>query len=362
LSADLTLWMPDVLAAPWIWWQSDTECGEVKTDAEKATLKSLDYKSLKVILSGQSVRIFPHDLPQMRASERIKAAAIFVEDLLAGTSKDHHIVMGVGDDRRLAVISKDRMSTVKEHLSKMGLTANSITADFDALPLHIGTVRLDDRIISAGPNGYTLDKNWAGLNASNASHSDAPKPRDAYAIISELEIEPAINLAQGEFAALQNFMPNFAGFKRAAVLLVVLGVTWLFWQGAQWRSMTAQADAMKSEASELYFKTVGTRANNPALEVTRAIKAGPKSDGDFLSLSSLLFDSLSDIDGIEIDRLQYDRGSNALSLRIFYPSFASVSRLEKNITARGGVFESGGVREQSNKMIGEATLKFGAGR
>lgn len=365
MSAELILWMPDDLRAPWIWWQSETESGKVKTDSEKASLKALDFKTLTVIVSGQSIRTYPHDLPDMRVAERRKAAAIFVEDLLAGSSRDHHVVLSAtgrdGATPRLAVISNDRMNRLIQSLSEMGLKANTIIADYDAVPLHVGPALLEDRFLKPGPQGYTMDRVWGETDADVKAVMRTALPRDVYALLPELETEFAINLAQGFYAPKQAFLPEFALFKRAAALLIMLGLTWLVWQGAQWRSINAQTQTLKTEASDLYFNVTGKRARNPALEVTRAVKSGPKSEGDFLKLSSIVFESLSRVDGVEIDRLQYDNLSNALSLRLFYPGFETVARLETDIAARGAIFESGGVREQSGRMIGEATVILSKG-
>lgn len=365
MSAELILWMPDNLRAPWIWWQSETESGEVKTDSEKASLKALDFKTLTVIVSGQSIRTYPHDLPDMRITERRKAATIFVEDLLAGSSRDHHVALSAtgreGATPRLAVISSDRMNRLIQSLSEMGLKAHTIIADYDAVPLHVGPILLEDRFLNPGPQGYTIDKEWGETDADVKAVMQAALPRDIYAILPELETESAINLAQGPYVPKQAFLPEFELFKRAAALLGVFGLTWLVWQGAQWRSMTMQTKTLKTEASDLYFSVTGKRVANPALEVTRAVKSGPKSEGNFLKLSSVLFESISGVDGVEIDRLQYDSMSNALSLRLFYPGFETVARLEKDIAARGAIFESGGVREQSGRMIGEATVILSEG-
>lgn len=378
MNSNLLIWLADDLNAPWFWYMSETECGEVVTEVEKSRLKALDFKALNVVVSGQSVRVYDHELPSLRASERLKAANIYMEDRLAGASRDHHIVLGddkVADQNtRLAVISKAKIQAIVETLKRFDLSAQTLIADFQAFKgegslatsedVQIGPILLPDRLIQTAPEGYTIDRDWVNSThlstAINQEVWHVPE-RDIYKVLAKVRPEFAINLAQGAYARAQSFWPDFSIFKRASLFLVLLGLSWLTWQVTQGRARYLQAEAVRAETFDLYFNTTGKRVENPARDITRALKTRPKNQGDFLSLSALLFEVAARLDGVELDRLNYESTNNTLSLRLYYPSFETVSQLEKAVADKGGLFQSGGVREQAGRMVGEATLRLVSG-
>jgi len=63
---------------------------------------------------------------------------------------------------------------------------------------------------------------------------------------------------------------------------------------------------------------------------------------------------------LSVEQLRYQDSRNELQLRIVYPSFESAGALETAIRAAGGQLTTGGVREQSGRFVGEATLRGGA--
>ena len=61
-----------------------------------------------------------------------------------------------------------------------------------------------------------------------------------------------------------------------------------------------------------------------------------------------------------MEQLRYQDSKTELQLRLVYPSFESAGQLENAIRAAGGQLTTGGVREQSGRFVGEASLRGGA--
>ncbi len=350
MSDTLVIWLSDDLAGPWAWYRSEDAAGFVQTDAQKQDLTDGVGRGVNVVISGQAVRIFPHDLPEMRQSERRNAAGFVIEDKLAAAPDDQHIVL---DDQAgfMAVISRDKMTEISQVLGEFGMYPSHIYADFDVVPQTHDMVHLSDRYIKPGKSGYTLDKSWMEAE-------EAPAEIDIHSVLATLQFDPAINLASNEFAPRNPAHFSFAGFKRVAALLAVLGLSWTVWQGTQIRSLKTQTANIKSDARQVYKSVTGKEVENPARAVSRAVKNQPKSSGRFLDLSSLLFAQLQNFDGIEIESLRYDMSAQALNLRLIYPDFEIASRLEQALRSAGMEFTSGGVREQNGAMIGQAVIRL----
>lgn len=358
MTPDLIIWLGITPSAPWGWFATPSECGTAITDADKSALAARGARQIAVILPGQSVRILPHDLPELRASERAKAAAFAVEDQLAAPVDSQHIVLG--NAQRLAVVASDVMADAIEAMKVCDLTPQAIFADFDVVPEGVGAVGLPDRIITPGKEGHTLDRDWANMG-------EPAQVYELFSVLENLEFENAINLATGAFAQKKRL--NFAGLdnagldgawlRRVAIWGAMCGVTWLAWQSVHAKAILAQAKDLRAETARLYTEATGETSTRPARDITRAIKSTPDHPIDVITLSSALFTTLAAQPGVEVDALQYDAANGGLNLRLTYPDFESATQLEQRFSGTGVVFQSGGVRDQQGRTVGEAFLRLG---
>ncbi len=346
---------------PWYWTSPDGSQGHADSRETKAALSAMGHKDICAIIAGQSVRIHAHDIPKLRDKERLAAVGFAMEDNIACSLGDQHIVLGEKHDDRAAVITKAKMQEVMSALDEAGLPDVAIYADFDALSSANKNLALEDRVICARPLGHTLDKAWY----------DPKEPLeivpDSRSLAKFVDTETAINLRQNDFAprksiAFSGETINVQSLGRLAAIFVLCGVSWLGFQAASARVKLQETDFIKSETSRLYTEATGQAAPpNPALAASRAMQSGPVQSADFLTLSKLLFEAVAQTNGIIIESVQYDKSRAELSLRIIYPGFASSSDLEVAVLNLGGVYEAGGVREQGGQFIGDATLRLGAG-
>lgn len=349
MSFDLLIWLSDDPEADW-GWKHGQAGGTASTLEEKAQLTDLAADKVQVIISGQCVRLFEHALPSMRDRERLSAAGFSVEDKIAAPLGEQHIVLGSGEDKRIAVISRDKMRAVLEHISNAGIHPDAMFADFDVLTQRPTPTYFTDRIVHAGRLGYTLDRDWGdgGENAHLPS------------VLANLNTKDALNLLQGDYAVRRSRLGSVGGVKRVAALTVCAAIAGLVLVSMHSRAIITQAEDLRAKTSTLYTQATGEPAPvNPALAVTRAARSGANTEADFLALSDILFRAVQSSPDISVDSIQFDGDEDRLVLRLIYPRFESASELEQTVAQMGGALRPGGVREQNGRLIGDAVLTRG---
>ena len=349
MSADLLIWLTDDPEGPWQWQQGEVG-GVAHTSDDKSGLAGRGADNVYALMSGQSVNVFDHALPAMRERERLSAAGFSIEDKIAAPLSEQHIVLGVGDDKRIAVISHTKMKMLTSALSKTGLQITGLFADFDVLPKNDNPTYLEDRTVHTGPSGYTTDRDW-GLSEESA-HLPS--------LLSNIQMSSALNLMQGIYSVKRSRLNDVSGLKRIAALILCAGVAGLVFLSMESRALNAQADDLRVKMATLYTQATGSPAPaNPALAVTRAASSASNTQADFLGLSDILFRAVDASPNVSIDSLQFDGQADQLTLRLIYPRFESASELEQVVKQLGGTLRPGGVREQNGRLIGDAVLTRG---
>ena len=342
MSQKLVIWLAEDLSAPWAWTIGDAKSGWAGTGDERAALAELGASSVSVVCPGQWVRMFRHELPAMKAKDRLRAAGYAIEDQLAAPLSDQHVVIEDEPVRRIGVISAEKMSAISSALAEANIHPDRLVADYSILP-DGNPVVLFDREVQPGPLGFAIDREF---------DERAVLPR-----ASSLNWGDGLNLLQGDYQVRRALSFDTRRLLRAAALLAIAGVSWLIWQGSQIRAMNAQAAELKTQMNTLYTEATGEAAPaNVAAVVNRARTNNQGQSEGFLELSSALFAGLSDADGVMVDTLRYDRSRNEIILRLIYPSFESATLLENTYGNAGYVFRSGAVREQGSDLIGEAVF------
>ncbi len=346
----LIIIMPSHEGGPGLWGVVDGN--RVITHGRDAPPAKENHKEVVAVLSGQSLRIYPHELPATSKRDRLRAAGFSIEDKIAVPLARVHIALS---DDRIAVMDKDELAANITQLKQAGVTPAKAVADFEALAEIDGNVALLDRVVTTGPLGHAMDNGWADEGKTY------PDETLLAAIGSKLEQNTTLNILQNGFSSKSSF--NFGWRKLAPLggLAACLGLAALVMHGAEARALRLQAADLKTQTAQLYTEATGQAApSNPALAATRAVKSGGKDTLAFLRLSQILFSSVEQIEGLSVEQLRYQDSKNELQLRLIYPSFESAGALETAIRTAGGRLTTGGVREQSGQFVGEATLRGGA--
>lgn len=351
----LIIVMPSYADGPGLWGLVEGE--RVIRHGRDTPPVSASMKETVAVLPGQSVRIYSHELPMTSKRDRLRAAGFSIEDKIAVPLGRVHIALS---DDRIAVMDKDVLSANIAQLKEAGLSPTKAVADFEALADIDGAAILLDRIVTTGALGHAVDKSWAESDANNQAAA-YPDETLLSAIGKKLEQGETLNILQNGFSPKSSF--NF-GWRRLAPLgglAAALGIIALVFHGAEARALKMQAADLKLQTAQIYTDATGQAApSNPALAATRAMKSGGKDNLAFLRLSQILFSSVEQVEGLSVEQLRYQDTKNELQLRLIYPGFESAGELEKVIRAAGGELTTGGVREQSGRFVGEATLRGGA--
>ncbi len=362
----------DVKDAVWAYYMSNEHLGLCETLAEKRALTALPYKNIFVVLPGQWARISTIELPKMRAQDSLSAAGFAIEDQLGSGLSEQHIALGPQGKQeaqasanvdikavRVGAISVAKMNKLNSALSEAGLKADGIYIDHDVIPNDGSAYALSDRIIKAGPDGFTLDPNMQAFmeKADNGALQIEIKSADAAQLSQSLNLDGAVNFLQGAYASKRFETAQLKSFTRIGALAAGLAVSGLIWTGLNARAAKLQAVDMSAQMRDVYQLATGQRApSNPALAVSRAIRSGGEIEADFLSLSALLFSAMTNVPDVSVDNLQFEETNNRLTLRLIYPSFDAASDMEEAVSRLGGRFQTGGVREQGERLVGDAIL------
>jgi len=141
------------------------------------------------VLAGQSVRLYPHELPVSSKRDRLRAAGFSIEDMVA---------------QRL------------DHTQAI--------ADFDALSGIEGDIEMLDRVVSTGELGHTVDLDWSETTTPQTFSDE----KLLSAIGVQLEKGEVLNLLQNEFSIKSGLgleWRRFAGLGALAASLAIAGLT-----------------------------------------------------------------------------------------------------------------------------------------
>lgn len=346
----LIIMLPSHEEGPGLW--GIVEGRKVLSHGREGFPSGNNVKDIVAILPGQSVRIYPHDLPSTSKRDRLRAAGFSIEDKIAVPLKDAHIALS---SDRIAVMSKGELEKTINHLSDFGLSPMKAIADFEALSEIDGPISLLGRVVTPGLLGHCVDNDWADEGKTY------PDETILAAIGAKLEQNNSLNILQNDFSPKSSLNFGWRKLVPVAGLAACLGIVSLVLHGLEARALDRQAVALKTQTAQIFSEASGQAAPaNPALAATRILKSGGTDTLAFLRLSQILFNGVEQIEGLSVEQLRYQDGRDELQLRLVYPSFESASALEGAIREAGGQLTTGGVREQSGRFIGEATLRGGA--
>jgi len=346
----LIIVMPSTEGGPGLWGRVDG--ASVITTGRSTPPANDAAKEIVVVLSGQNVRVYPHELPPTSKRDRLRAAGFSLEDKIAVPLDDIHIAMS---DDRIAVMDRAQLTSQLGDLREAGFSPSKAVADFEALSDITGDIEVLGRIVTTGALGHAMDASWSENKAEKVSDADI-----IAAIAAKLEQGEMLNLLQNGFSPKSGFNIDARKFAGFGAMAACLGITALVLQSVEARALRMQAAELKTQTAQIYTEATGQAAPaNPALAATRALKSGGKDNLTFLRLSQTLFNGVDTIEGLSVEQLRFQEAREELQLRIIYPSFESASEFEAAIRSAGGQLTTGGVREQSGQFVGEATLRGG---
>ena len=353
--------LPPDLTGPWAYMDmsgSGRALEWAKTDAQKAALSD---KELTLILPGENIRRVWLDLPGIRGRELQSAIEFDLEDRLGGSLSAEVICTDRKKPGHVAIVSDGYKTQLTETLTQYGLTPESILIDYELIG-EGQNFEIGERLLKGGLDGFALGAGWQSLVSEPIDFAPL-QPAELFSrfhdgIKSErldpLDLRNSLGVKS---ASDFNWQP---WAKLAALILAVTALPFMFDKYSEARALGQQAKADRETAQALYQEATGTRSQDPARAISQQLRSGQASTG-FLDMSAVLFASLSDVEGVEIDTLRYDPRQKLLQLSIRYPSFEAGEQLEQAVSQRGGRLAAGGIRERGDTLIGEASFALSSG-
>lgn len=303
-----------------------------------------------LVIPGQFIRIYPHKISVKSKRELMQAAIFSIENKLAEPLERLHF--SVSEDR-IAIINKDYLRRCLAEVKNVGFSPKKAAADFDLLSDTTDSFLMCNRVINPGKLGNSVDMGW----------SEEKKTLTDVKIFKfidrAIEKNNFLNILQNEFVQKTSLGLPFKELAFIGVLITCFIFIFTFSLAIETRALKKQALDLKVKTEKLYFDATGEKAKgNAALLTRKFISKGSSNSSDFLSLSEILFRSVSKVPGLSINNIRFqnkDKGSE-LQIQFTYPSFESAEEIEKIISEFGGVLTTGSVREKSGIFIGEASL------
>jgi type II secretory pathway component PulL len=298
-----------------------------------------------VVLPGQLVRSGLTDIPdKLKTAERVSVARFAHEERLSGDPTDLHVVVGNGSPAPTRLVAPPVITDILDRVDPV-----AIYADFDVINETEGAVKLLDRVVIPGVEGYTVDPDWAEPGFARPNSETL-----AAMIFARLDQGGAVNLRTGAFRRRRAFATG--PWLRVAAAALVCGVMGLALMGAESRATYAQAQSLDEQARALYQSRTGQVAPARLSSLARQVGASNGAGTAFLDLSNVLFSAIDQTPGTQVERLSYNSAEGRLRLRLIYPSFDAAASLEGAVARSGGTLTTGGVREQNGVFIGDAAL------
>ena len=351
--------LPPDLSGPWAYGGKGRKMDWAKTDAQKSSLA--DKGDIILILSGENIRRYHLELPGLRGRELRSAIEFELEDRMGGAISSELICQSRKKPGSVAVVTADFQQALANVLEQYDLNPERIIVDYEA----IGdgqNFNIGERYIKGGVEGYVVAEDWTEL-LPDAPDFTPITPDDLFSRFQEnlsSEDNRPLDLREGlGFRAGHDFMwQRWAKIAALAAGFVIL--PFMLDRYAEARAWDQQAREDRVVTTELYQNVTGETPRDAALALSRQLKNGTTQIG-FLDMSSVLFASLTDVEGAEIDTMRYDPRQGVLQLSIRYPSFEAGAALEQAALQRGGRLVVGGIRERGDTLVGEASFSLTSG-
>lgn len=345
-------------------------------------------KLVAAVLPGEDAAMRALPAPPKTQAQFRAAASYLLEDELAENLEQMHVATVRHDSGAgLALASKKSViERWREALGAAGIAPDILTADYALLPMAPGRAVFIDtqgRIIgAAGLQGFALEHPVAddvaaallqdeGLNevvvygprtlsveGREGVSVDWRGPLDDAALFNlygeAIEAGRAPNLLQGAYRKRRDWRGAAGPWRRAAALAAASVVLFAMVGVADTVRSLRIADRWREEAHELHRAAFPEAGEADPRTHARQVLAAGGGRRSFLVLTNVVADSVSENDGVQIDRIRYNAARDEYSVNLRFSDIAEFEALKRALEGRGVVAsETGGVRRTGNVYLGE---------
>lgn len=303
-------------------------------------------------------------LPARNEDQARAAAAMVLEDQLAGGTEDLHVAAGPleADGHRLVVaVDRTRLRSWLDGAALHGLRPDVVVPDHLALPPP------EDEGVVAAPFGETVAARGERLALSVEPDllpvvlGDRPAreltafERDR--LLAQAVHAPPINLLQGEFDPARSVRLERRDLTRAGVLLAAVLASPLLLMAATALRYELAADAARREAAAQVQTLTGAPAGEDPLGAAQArlLQAEASAGGGPAAVAAALYTAVEGVDQAQFESfVVMPDGSARASVSL--ASFQDAERLRQALRQAGLASREEGVREEGERVVADLIL------
>ena len=316
-----------------------------------------------LIVDGRDTARHIIDLPALSGAKALAAAGFALEDQLAQSIDDVHIALKPAGDGRCAaeVVDKASFDRLLKSLRSQGYDAVACYSEY-SLCLAAGreNIAIEEpgsaRVFLRGDD-VVLTLLDADLVPDTGSKASTLTKAEMVELADNLNAGDGagVNLMQGAFKPRANLSEVWLVWRRAAVLCAVAIIAFAgtyLWETA---SLQAQIKDLDDKATRQMAEAFPGVRSLPHMR--QRLNGLSEQAGDpFLTLSSILFEAMNDVEGVALISLRYDRTRNALSASLELIRFEDVRALNDAVARYGGRMTEGASRQSGQLVVSDIQL------
>ena len=336
------------------------------------------------IIRGEDVAYRAMASPPRQRSKLNAAAMLLLEDELATSIDDHHVVVSrtSNDDAEIYAVFRSVMVEWREALSAANITLRQLVPDFCIMNADAPTVFVDRNSVIGALNGhrFATDPNLASKLIKDYIEQDDVKTIDLYRehtntlsktteslrYVGDASDETFLRLAAtaidaGDITSLltQEFRPARKAigidvkWKRPAILAGGLAASWLAMIIADGFFQARSANQYEAGAQEIHLAAFPDTPVNQIRNNARTILSG-SSGASFSELSTLIGDAIETNPTVGIDRIRFDAARNRVSFSVRSESDQDIDAFRRAIEEKNiRVLDDGGYRRAGAYWVGD---------
>ena len=322
-----------------------------------------------LFVPGEDVAVLTASVPVKSGPQAREAAAYSVEDEIAVSVEDEHVVIQtVGDDlaapRSVHIVSTHTMEAWTDWLQTNPKFASAkLIAAPSVLPAD--TVLNIDGVYLANIEGRAfviepempdgLVERLIGQREVASLPADQALTRFAgYA--EECDF---LDLRQGAFQGRSSGrIQDLRAWRTSAILAAALLLVWVGSSVLQIRALNQETEALKSRTAQTYrlaFPEAPNRTNY-VRAVGQALDDRGTTYVDFRDASRALYQALQVLPDAELRVIRYDEDDAGFVARIAYSAYGEDALLKTALSEAGFAATLGALRQEGTKVVGEVAF------
>ena len=303
---------------------------------------------------GDACRVFQLRLPARSAAQARAAARLMLRDKLTDDPDGLHLAIGApGADWHRLVVAVDPvlLRGWLAHAAETGFGADCVVPAPLLLeapaPDIIRVAGFDGQwLVHGGGLCFAAEPDLAERILEGRATEHLP---DAEAALARGAPQPAIDLLQDAFATRAERRRGWPAWRRAAILASILLLSPLLLAAAGMLRDHFAARQAEAQAADLVRNVLpATAPDADPLALLRSHWDGLQGADRFTVVHGQLFEAVADVDGAELDRLEWRDGT--LHAAVVVPDAAGLEHLRSALSAAG------------LELVEEGTSSGGAGR